>query len=59
MSELEALRAYFEAHMAMHAAIDAEKFGAAYVRGNQARDRLIQIERERLIRFEQLSKEEM
>jgi hypothetical protein len=41
MSEAEALRAYFDAHMAMHAAIDADKFAAAYVKANQARDRLI------------------
>jgi hypothetical protein len=43
MSELEALRAYFDAHMAMHAAIDADKFAAAYVKANLARDRLLQI----------------
>jgi hypothetical protein len=42
MSELEALRAYFDAHMEMHAAIDSDKFGRAYVKANQARDRLLQ-----------------
>lgn len=45
MSELEALRAYFESHMAMHSAIDAEKFGRAYAKANRARDRLLQLER--------------
>lgn len=45
-AEIDILRAYFDAHMAMHAAIDADKFAAAYVKANQARDRLIQIELE-------------
>lgn len=58
MSELEALRAYFDAHMAMHAAIDADKFGAAYVKANQARDRILQIEQERRDRFQQIADEE-
>lgn len=43
MSEAEALRAYFDAHMEMHAAMTEEKFGRAYVKANQARDRLLQI----------------
>jgi hypothetical protein len=41
---MEALRAYFDAHMEMQEAIDAEKFGRAYVKANAARDRLIQLE---------------
>jgi hypothetical protein len=44
MPEMEALRAYFDAHMEMQAAIDAEKFGRAYVKANQARDTLLQLE---------------
>jgi hypothetical protein len=32
--------------MEMHAAIDSDKFGRAYVKANKARDRLIQIERQ-------------
>jgi hypothetical protein len=44
VSEMEALRAYFDAHMEMQEAIDAEKFGRAYVKANAARDRLIQLE---------------
>lgn len=42
-AEIDSLRAYFDAHMAMHAAIDADKFAAAYVKANQARDRLLQM----------------
>jgi hypothetical protein len=46
LAEADALRAYFDAHMEMHAAIDSDKFGRAYVKANKARDRLIQIERQ-------------
>jgi hypothetical protein len=41
MNEQEALRAYFDAHMDMNNAIDPIRFGSAYVKANQARDRLL------------------
>jgi hypothetical protein len=46
-TEVEALRAYFDAHMNMQHANTEEAFGRFYVKANLARDRLIQIEQER------------
>jgi hypothetical protein len=48
MNEADALRAYFDAHMEMHAAIDSEKFGRAYVKANLARDTLLELARQRI-----------
>lgn len=46
MTEAEALRAYFDAHMNMQHANTEEAFGRFYVKANLARDRLIQIEQQ-------------
>ena len=47
MTEAEALRAYFDAHMNMHHANTEEAFARFYVKANLARDRLLQIEQDR------------
>lgn len=47
MTEDEALRAYFDAHMNMHHASTEEAFARFYVRANLARDRLLQIDQEK------------
>lgn len=46
MTELQALRAYYEGHQEMEAAIHEDTFARGYVKSNRAKERLIVIYRE-------------